>query len=815
MKKLLQKISLMLCSYFLVAYAVAQTKPTGLQIKGSVTDSVSQKPIDFITVNLLKDKNVPVKVDYSKTNGSFEFTGLKPYKYYLVIGGVGFKSKTIQADLSDSTMTVLNLGNILIAENTTGLKELSVTATKQIVQQEVDRIAYDTQADPESKIFSVLEMMRKVPHLSLDADENIQLKGSGDFKIFINGKPSSMMERSYKDVLRSMPASSIQKIEVITTPPSKYDAEGLAGIINIITNKALDNGYNGSINVNERFPIGGPGFGGNLSAKIGKWGLSAFGGANQYNNPESSFLNERNTFGPTSTTLTQRGINKNQNHNGYLGIELSYELDSLNLFSSQFNINGNLNSGTNSQSSSLQINKELAQSYYLLNKGDGNGNGMDLGLNYQRGFRKNKNQLLTFSYRYYGFDNAQEAELQISERINYELPNYLQLNNQNFGEQTGQIDYVHPLNKKVSLEAGIKGIFRKNASNFTYNSHNQETGKYEKIENLSNEFSNIQNIYGVYNTWQYNAKNWGVKAGARLEQTILDANFVSTNSKVNQNYFNLIPTVSVNRKFKKSGINIGYTQRISRPGIYQLNPFVDRSNPNFERTGNPALRPSIMNDINIGYNWSGKTAISISVGTSLIKDMFFPVIVYDSATNITRSSFGNVGKARLLPMINTNLNHPITKRWNMSLNTRIAFASTEGIINNALIKNKGVMYGANLSTGYRFEKNLRVNANLNYRGPSINIQENMNSYFGYSASVNKDITKDKLSFSASANNPFNKYRKNIRESFGPDFLQNNERIDYFRSFSVSLNYKFGKLKESIKKNKRGIKNDDVQGGDSQ
>ncbi|HLO46385.1 MAG TPA: outer membrane beta-barrel protein [Leadbetterella sp.] len=815
MKKLLKKLSLILCSLFWLANAQAQTKPAGLQIKGLILDSASQKPIDFVTVNLLKDKNLPVKVDYSKADGSFQFAGMKPYKYYLVIGGVGSKSKTIQADLTDSSKTMLDLGNILMAESTLGLKELSVTATKQIVHQEVDRIAYDTQADPESKVFSVLEMMRKIPHLSLDADENIQLKGSGDFRIFINGKPSSMMERSYKEVLRSMPASSIQKIEVITTPPSKYDAEGLAGIINIITNKALDNGYNGSVNINERFPIGGPGFGGNLSAKIGKWGLSAFGGANQYNNPESSFLNERNTFGPTSTTLTQRGVNKNQNQGAYLGLELSYELDSLNLLSSQFNINGNLNSGTNSQSSALQINKELAQSYYLLNKGTGNGDGMDLGLNYQRGFRKNKNQLLTFSYRYYGFDNTQEADLQISERINYDLPNYLQLNNQTFGEQTGQIDYVHPLSKKVTVEAGIKGIFRKNASNFTYNSHNQETGGYEKIDNLSNEFSNIQNIYGVYNTWQYNAKNWGLKAGARLEQTILDANFISTNSKVNQNYFNLIPTVSVNRKFKKGGINIGYTQRISRPGIYQLNPFVDRSNPNFERTGNPALRPSIMNDINIGYNWSGKTAVSISVGTSLIKDMFFPVIVYDSATKITRSSFGNVGKARLLPMINTNLNHPITKKWNLSLNTRLAFAYTEGIINNALIKNRGVMYGANLSTGYRFEKNLRVNANLNYRGPSINIQENMNSYFGYSASVNKDITKDKLSFSASVNNPFNKYRKNIRESFGPDFLQNNKRIDYFRSFSVSLNYKFGKLKESIKKNKRGIRNDDVQGGDSQ
>ncbi|RYU93761.1 outer membrane beta-barrel family protein [Emticicia agri] len=813
MKKLLLSCMLALAGLLLCTYVHAQNGAKGQQITGVLVDSLSQKNPDFITVALMKDKNVSVKVDYSKADGSFRFVGLKPAKYYLVISGVGYKGKTLSADLSDSTKTILNLGKIFITEEALGLKEVKVSATKQIVKQEVDRISYDTQADPESKVFSVLDMMRKVPYLSLDAEDNIQLKGNSDFRILINGKPSSMVERSYKDILRSMPASSIQRIEVITTPPSKYDAEGLSGIINIITNKNVTNGYNGSLNVSERFPVGGPGIGGSLSAKIGKWGLSAFGGANLYKNPQTATILTRNTFGESSTLLDQRGFNKSENKSGYLGLEISYELDSLNLISGQFNINGNRNDAISSQSSDLTKGSEILQRYYLNNVGDGTGSGFDAALNYQLGFKADKNRLLTLSYRYYGFDSGQDNVINISERINYDLPNYRQLNDQLFSEHTIQVDYVHPI-KKLMIEAGMKGILRNNKSNFEYRTYNSDTDNYQILEELSNKFSNTQNIYGIYNTYQYNFKKWGVKAGVRVEQTVLDANFATTNSKVSQNYFNVIPTISINRKFKKSGLNFGYTQRIRRPNIYQLNPFVDRSNPNFERTGNPNLRPSVLNDINIGYNWSGKSSFSLSVGHTFIKDMFFPVIVYDPATGITRSSFGNVGKAKLLPMVMVNFNHPITKKWNMSINPRMAYAMTEGIINGKLIKNKGLMYGANLSSGYRLEKNWRVNVNINYNGPNINIQEKTNHFFGYSASVNKDVVKDKLSFSASFNNPFNKFRRNIRDSFGPDFLQYNEQRNYFRTFNFSLNYKFGKLKESIKKNKRGIRNDDVQGGEN-
>jgi ferric enterobactin receptor len=809
---LLILISILVSGLICISHAsFGQTINTGSRISGFVADSSNKKALDYITVNLMTDKTTAIKADFTKTDGSFEFKNLKPLKYSIVIVGVGYKTKTVVADLSDSTKQSIELGSISISPSVTGLKEVTVTTIKPIVKQEVDRISYDLQADPESKVYSVLEMMRKVPFLSVDADDNIYLKGNADFKILINGKPSSMVERSYKEVLRSMPASSIERIEVITTPPAKYDAEGLAGIINIITNKKVDNGYNGTINVNERFPIGGPGFGGSVSAKMGKIGMTAMAGGSQYNTPTTRTIINRSTIGEDPNDLMQEGYAKSGNKNGYIGYEISYEIDTLNLLSAQLNVNGSRSTSSGNQLSLLRGNNEVLEGYNLGANNKGNGSGMDAALNYQKGFKADKNRLLTFSYRYFGFNNNQNNKLAITDRINYDTPDYLQINDQSFSEQTFQVDYVYPI-KKLNIEAGLKGIMRDNKSDFRYSSYDPESNTYEIDPGMSNKFNNTQNVFGAYNTYQYNLAKWGLKAGARVEQTIVNADFISTDSKVKQNYFNVIPSVSINRKFKNnSGLNFGYTQRIQRPGIYQLNPFIDRSNPSFERTGNPGLRPAFVHDFQLGYSRSKKASVNFGIGYTKFKDLIFQVAVFNPETNITRSSFGNTGTARLFTA-NLNLNYPITKKWNFSTNTRVAHGKVEGIVNGALITNSGLMYQISMSTSYRLEKDWRINANLSMMGPSVNLQGTSNSMVSPSFSVNKDVIKDKLSLSAALNNPFTKFRKYHTETSGPNFNQFNDRRDYFRSFNLSLNYKFGRLKAAIKKNQRGIRNDDVQSG---
>ncbi|TSJ43360.1 TonB-dependent receptor [Mucilaginibacter corticis] len=687
------------------------------------------------------------------------------------------------------------------------LKEVTIKADKPIIKQEVDRITYDLQADPENKVSNVLEMMRKVPFVTLDANENILLKGNSSYKFLINGKPSSMMERDAKSVLRSIPASTIQRIEVYTTPPAKYDAEGLGGIINIITYKKIVDGYNGTVDLNERTPSG-PGFGTSVSVKSGKFGLSAFGGGSLSNSPLTTNLNVRNTTGTDLTYLNQQGTSRSNGNNGYLGTELSYEIDSLNLVSGQFNINGSKSNGNSTQQSILAGPADDITGYDLTNTNNGHGKGFDAALNYQLGFKNNKSKLLTFSYRYYKYDNRNQAYLKTTDRVNYDAPDYDQDDITSASEQTVQLDFVQSF-KKWSVEAGVKGIFRDNKSDFQYNTFNAAANQFERDSSLSNQYNSTQNILAAYNTWQYATKSLTIKAGVRVEQTITDADFISTASAAHQRYLDIVPSIAINMLVdKNSGLNLGFSQRLKRPGINKLNPFVDRSNPNFQSYGNPDLGRVLISDIRLGYNLSGKASLNVAVFYDFGRNLDLLVSNFDKATNITYSTYKNLGKVTGIGNF-IGFSYPFTKSLNFSVNSNIMYFTLDGPVDGVMKNISFVTVGIYPSLGYALDGGWRINANVDINGRNpTGLQGSSNGVVSTGLSVNKQLIKNKLSLSAGVRNPFTKYRNNITETSGTDFTQTIINQNYFRSYTISLNYNFGKLKDAIKKTRRGINNDD-------
>src|SRR6185437_14456038 len=294
MKKLLLVAFFCYLSASVLGQAVLPNIPQILTIKGTVIDSSIDKPLGYVTVVLMDAKTQKsVRGALSKDDGSFELKGIAGKAYDVTFAFVGYKNKVVHVS---SKGTMVNIGNIVLSPSKNQLNEVSVTAVKPLIRQEIDRISYDVQADPETQTQNVLDMLRKVPLLTVDASDNIQLKGEGNYKILINGKPSSLVARNPSDVFKSMPASSIQKIEVITTPPAKYDAEGLAGIINIITNKKIDQGYNASINTRYN-SVYGPGGGVSLNLKEGKFGFSMYSGASERQAVKSSSQNSLHTLG--------------------------------------------------------------------------------------------------------------------------------------------------------------------------------------------------------------------------------------------------------------------------------------------------------------------------------------------------------------------------------------------------------------------------------------------------------------------------------------------------------------------------------------
>ena len=502
------------------------------------------------------------------------------------------------------------------------------------------------------------------------------------------------------------------------------------------------------------------------------------------------------------------GYGSSSGRSGYFGTEVSYELDSLNLISGQFNLNANKSNGKSYQASLLTNPDSIMQGYHLNNLNTAHGSGNDASINYQLGFKANKNQLLTLSYSYYGYNNLNTANIATSDRIYYLTPDYNQNNNSDFTENTIQADYVQPL-KKVNMEAGVKAIFRDSRSNFEYNAYDATTGLFEPVPAFTNDFNYTQHILAGYNTWQYAGKGWGFKVGLRFEQTLTNANFLSTATTVHQNYFNVVPAVSINKDFKnRSGLNLGFTQRLQRPGINRLNPFVDRSNPDFQTTGNPQLGPATISEFQLGYHISKKAQVNIGLTYDFANNIALQVSTFDPATNITYTTYQNSGKASAVG-VNFNFNYPITQKWNFALNGNLMHFWLNGYINGVLQNKEFNTENVYLSTGYALGKGWRANVSLNGNGRNpTGLQGSSNGVISSSFSVNKEVIKNKLSFSAGVNNPFTKYRDNILQTTGDGFSQTMLNQIYFRTFRASLNYSFGQLKGEIKKARHNINNDD-------
>ncbi|MBS1935024.1 MAG: TonB-dependent receptor, partial [Bacteroidetes bacterium] len=729
--------------------------------------------------------------------------------YLLVLAFTGYAGKTIEVK-NDNT----DFGKIALSPSTKQMKEVTITATRPVMKRQIDGISYDVSADPESPALTALDMMRKVPMISVDASDNIQLKGNSNYKILINGKESALVAKNPSDVLRAMPATNIEKIEVITTPPAKYDAEGLAGIINIITKKKIDEGYN--IGVNGRYnTVWGPGINLNGTLKQGKFGMSAYIGMNKRGNQTTNFGNTQNFFADNSL-LKQDGANTFNGHNKYGNIELSYEIDSLNLLTGSVEFYKGQNNQNSDQLSSLfDANNIIQQQYRLDNSGYNTWQGLDAAVNYQLGFKKDKNRLLTLSYKYSYSPNKQYNDIILSDTLDYNLPNYRQYNNAGNKEHTVQIDYVHPF-KKLTLEAGGKAILRNNFSDFETNIYDDTTKEYVLNTTQSNNFNYHQDIYSLYNSYQYKLDKWTAKAGLRLEHTSISANFVSVGSSVSQDYNNLIPSVSIQRNFDKNSITFGYTDRISRPGIYQLNPFIDQSNPKFINTGNPNLKPELNHTFELNYSNFAKHAVNIGLSYAFSSNSIQNVTSLEKTAGgdtVTLTTYENLGSnSRLGLSVNTNFT--IIKDLTVNLNAQGGHVWLKGAYNGQLYTNKGFTGNAFFNAGYKFGKNkaYRVGIDAGIFSGNVNLQGQSSGFIFTSYVVSKTFMNKKATIAFVANNPYSQLFTYHSHTTTPDFYQYSFGQEPYRAFTLRFNFKFGRLNSDIKRNQRGINNDDTKAG---
>ncbi|MEY8760331.1 outer membrane beta-barrel protein [Chryseobacterium tongliaoense] len=758
---------------------------------GMLKDSVSGKPVAFASLKILDRNQNIIAAEISKEDGTFLIhTQLDADNLKLLITGSEFQMKMLRFKGGQP-----DFGTIFLNKET-AIKEVMISIRKPIIKTKIDGLVYDIQADPESQSKNLIEMMKKLPYLSVDVNDNILFKGNTNFKIMINGKETQLLNTNAKEILKSIPAHTVQNIEIITNPSSKYDAEGVSGIINIITVKKMSHGYNASVNFGTRFPKQEQNLGFSLNLKQKKLGISAYGGGFLRNNPEINYYNDQKAV---SGALQQDGRTSNKGNGGYFNANMSYEIDSLQLLTVQLGSNLSSNTSKDFLHSYFYQQNIVTENNNSDNHSENKGNGFEASANYQIGFKRDKSQLLTVSYKFNRYNDDITNISDIQNIITHSSNRIDQNNTNQNNEHTFQIDFVKNI-KKVYLETGVKAILRKNSSDYI---------SVPESLNNSDEFINTQNIYGAYISTRFSLMSWNLQLGLRAEATETHVNFTSTGTEVNQNYFNFIPNISIGKNWKDQSINFGFSQRVKRPGINRLNPFVNKSNPYFETSGNPYLKSVINNDIMASYSYNKKINLNVGLSYSFSNKIDLKVSTYDPVANITKTTFENSSKAGRLG-IDYYFNYPVTRKMNVSINGNSAMFFINGKVNDARVENNLFTYYLNLSAGYQFENNWSINSNLeiNSKMPA-GLQNTTNAFTGLSFSISKSILNKQLSFSAFINNPFNTYRKSVTETLGDTFYQNNYIRDYYRSFGLNIGYKFGKLKDEIKTTRRKIDNNDL------
>ncbi|MDQ7949303.1 MAG: carboxypeptidase-like regulatory domain-containing protein, partial [Pedobacter sp.] len=480
---------LILLFLLMLTVSMLKAQHTGVY-RGQVLDSATHQPVGYVTI-ILAQISKPEQKKLTKGDGSFLFENLSSGNYQLTLVALGYRPLRTGFHFSAELPNVVPI-TFLISNKGYTLNEVTIKSAIPLVRQEPDKMIYDIQSDPDSKTDNMLQMMQKVPFLTLDGEDRLLLKGSTDFKVLIDGRSTGMMARNANDALRMLRASTIKQVEVITVSSAKYDSEGAAGIINIITRKNLAGlmSYN-LLHANTRI---GRGFESSVTAKKDRLGLYVWSGYWNHDLNANRINNLRSNFGPASLSVRQEGWNKSDGFDFPVIAELSYEIDSLNLLNASISTTKDVvhNSG---EQLFTAIDQASATQYRfnLDNINTTSVNSYDIGLNYQLGFRNKKNTLLTLAYKFSRSANEFKDESAYLGLSNYPDQQLLQENKYGTDEHTIQLDFSGSISK-VKFETGAKLIMRDYFSTDNYNMSGAPVGL------INDELTYQQHILGLYHS---------------------------------------------------------------------------------------------------------------------------------------------------------------------------------------------------------------------------------------------------------------------------------------------------------------------------
>lgn len=805
--------------FFLFVLAVIGSKGQtagGFSVSGTVVDSLSKVPEVYATVRLFSsDAKMPVATGLTDEKGHFSLSAKVAGTYKLGVSSIG-KCLVERSVILAASKKSVNLGQIFVSAQDASLGEVTVKALRPLVKAEVDKIAYSVKDDPEAETNTAIEMLRKVPMVTVDGEDNIKVNGSSSFKVYVNGKPNQMMSKNPSEVLKNYPAAAIQKIEVITNPGAKYDAEGVAGVLNIVTtSETKTSGYTLTPNIKiSNHSIGGGIFG---MTQIGKLALAMECGVDNFREANMTGSEERESFASEDSHLF-KGTNVGSNRKGqsyYGNLEGSYEFTKKDLLSvsggfwgysghmnnfrtyNMYKLDGSRNYGYNKQSYSKQ--------YYF---------DVEASADYQHTFKPE--QSLTTSYRFSMTPSKNRTTNDYLDIFNvpYELEDlYSDPRNRSY-EHTGQLDFTTPFGKHQTFSTGLKFIYRLNKSDNVEKTRTAGTDNaFQVDEERSLNYRHRGYIGAAYAEYTFKKDSFKLVTGLRYEYYHAKVDYPDgKRDEFSSNIGDLVPSVRLGYNLTPTQMfTLGYNMRIGRPGINMLSPYVDHTTYESQSYGNPNLESEKAHNIELAYsNFGPKFNTNTSLTYSLSNDGLTGYSFLDG--NVLNTTYDNFLHSKTLTL-SQYIMWSITSTTRFNVNAGVSYHDLK--VHRTGDHNHGFdayLWGSiDQTLPWRMKAILNVGGNTK----NLSLQGTTPGFWFYGLNLSRTFFKgDRMRVNVWGRYFLSHYLHFRDKTETATYRSSSDVRAEMLRFGVTIRYRFGSLNTQVKKTDKTIENTDVHGGNS-
>lgn len=757
-------------------------------ISGKITDPNSEA-VPFASIALFNaGDSVTIKGVTSDINGMFEIK-VRPGTYDLLISFLSYKQKRIKS--IEVRKEGKDIGTVAMELGAENIDEVEITAERSQMELKLDKRVFNVGKDLSNTGANAAEILDNVPSVSVDVEGNVSLRGSENVRVLINGKPSVITGGSTAEVLRQFQGNMIERVEVITNPSARYDAEGEVGIINIVLKKDEKKGFNGSIEVVGGYPeLFRTSF--NLNYRREKYNLFTSYGVGYRKSPGGGESYQRFNSPDTNYIYESKHDRERGGLSNNLRLGVDWFLNKKNTITvSGFYRYSDQDNTAKYIYKDLYANRELFREIRRNDFEDETGKSYQSSINYRKTFDK-KQQLLTIDLQASQSDDLEESKIEEHNSLSNSVLNQKASNTEFNRNYLLQADYVHPINKKGKLETGFRSNFRTLKNDYTV--WFKDTNDIYQIDfRYFNDFIYNENISAAYAMFGNEWKKFSYQIGLRLEHSIINTELTRTNEKNNWEYTNLFPSAHFTYKHKdENSFQLSYSRRINRPRFRHLLPFQTFSDSRNLWRGNPNLQPEFTDSYELGYLYYFEKGTLFSstyyrYRTSVINRVrVYDQLGFTSMFPINLATQHNIG-------IEVNGMYKFSKKSSLNGNFNFYRSMMEGSYQGLNLSNNNFRWMSRFIFKKKFNKSLSMQTSLMYRAPRKLAQEKIKSLYSWDFSIAKDILKGKATVVVNCRDILNSRKK--RSTIESGYLYNEYDFQWrSRQLTLSFTYRINQKK---------------------